>query len=354
MKILLSNGLWLLLFFVCLPFYRLDAQNSLSNSGESFRVMFYNVENLFDPYDDSLKRDEEFTPYGERHWTNYKFYDKLNKIYKVIMAVGEWQPPAIVGLSELENRFVLEKLIWETPLKNFDYKIIHHESPDRRGIDVGLIYRTSMFEPFHDEAIPVIFADDTSYKTRDILYVKGLIGGRQMVHIFINHWPSRYGGYLSTVNRRNEAAAILKQKTDSILSLTPNASIIIMGDFNDGPEDESFAKVLEAKLPETTIVPQNYYNLTLLKQYDWNFGTLKYRESWDIFDQVVVSGNLLIDDADLQVKDKKAHIFHADFLLEKDNTYLGYKPFRTFTGFKYNGGYSDHLPVFIDLIITNQ
>jgi len=354
LKNLLSNGLMLLLFFVCLSFYSLEAQNTESESGDAYRVMFYNVENLFDPYDDSLKRDEEFTPDGERHWTNYKFYDKLNKIYKVIMAVGEWQPPAIVGLSELENRFVLEKLIWETPLKNFDYRIIHHESPDRRGIDVGLIYRASMFEPFHDEAIPVVFADDTSYKTRDILYVKGLVGGKQMVHIFVNHWPSRYGGYMATVIRRNEAAAILKQKTDSLLAVNPRSAIIIMGDFNDGPHDESFAKVLKAIMPESEIIPQNYYNLSLLKQDDWNFGTLKYRESWDIFDQVVVSGNLLMENADLMIKDKKACIFHADFLLEKDNTYLGFKPFRTFTGFKYNGGYSDHLPVYLDLIIKNK
>lgn len=318
---------------------------------ESFRVMFYNVENLFDPYDDSLKRDEEFTPEGERHWTNHKFYDKIQKVYKVIMAVGEWHAPAIVGMCELENRFVLEKLINETPLKKFSYKILHFESPDRRGIDVGLIYRSTMFDPFHSEAVQVVFPDDTSYHTRDILYVKGLLDGQEMVHIFINHWPSRYGGYLKTVERRNQAAAILKTKTDSLLAINPNTSIIIMGDFNDGPEDESFTKVLKVKSPEMEIIPNSYYNLSLGKTDDWNFGTLKYRESWNVFDQVVVSGGLLAPNSKLQVSDKKAVIFHEDFLLEEDKTYLGFKPKRTFTGFKYNGGYSDHLPVFIDLII---
>jgi len=349
MKKLLYSRQILVLFFVLLTLNGVFAQSKDTVQHETFRLMFYNLENLFDPYDDSLKRDEEFTPNGERHWTNHKFYDKINKIYKVIVAVGEWQPPAIVGICEIENRFVVETLINKTPLKNYGYQIVHYESPDRRGIDVGLIYRSSMFELFYSEAIPVTFTDDTAYKTRDILYAKGLIGGRQMVHIFINHWPSRYGGYLATVDRRNHAAAILKQKTDSLLAANPSAAIVIMGDFNDGPQDESFSKVLKAKYPDTEIFNQDYYNLTLAKQENWNYGSLKYRENWDIFDQIVVSGNLLNPKSALRVIDKKAVIFHADFLLEDDNSFLGQKPFRTFTGFKYNGGYSDHLPVFFDL-----
>ena len=320
---------------------------------ENYRIMFYNVENLFDAYDDSLKRDEEFTPGGERHWTNYKFYEKLNKVYKVIMAVGEWQPPAVVGISEIENRFVLEKLIGETPLKNFKYRIVHHESPDRRGIDVAMLYREDYFEPFYNEAIPVVFADDTTYKTRDILYVKGLIGQQQMVHIFINHWPSRYGGYLATVNRRNTAARILKKHTDSILMLNPQSAIIIMGDFNDGPEDQSFSEVLKAIPPSDTILPTALYNLMLAQQDDWSYGTLKYRDNWDVFDQLVVSGGLLQGQSGIKIHLDKAIIFHDDFLLENDNRYMGMKPRRTFVGFKYNGGFSDHLPVYIDLLLTD-
>ncbi len=337
------------LFFITCPAL---SQTAEKQAEQSFRVMFYNVENLFDVYDDSLKRDEEFTPDGPRRWTNYKFYDKLNKIYKVIMAVGEWSPPAIVGVCEIENRFVLEKLIDETPLSNYNYRIIHHESPDRRGIDVGLLYRSNMFEPFYDEAIEVSFADDPDYKTRDILYVKGLMGEKEMVHIFINHWPSRYGGYLTTVSRRNHAAVTLKQKTDSLLQINPNSAIIIMGDFNDGPADESFARILNAKNPDGEVLPENYYNLTLAEQEGWNFGSLKYRESWNLFDQVVANGSLLNPQSDFYINGNKALIFHADYLLEQDKTYLGKKPYRTFTGFKYNGGYSDHLPVYFDLILN--
>ncbi len=337
-----------LFFLLLVPIFGI-AQNDIPEDTDSFRIMFYNVENLFDPYDDSLTRDEEFTPEGERYWTNYKFYDKLNKVYKVIMAVGGWEPPAIVGLCEIENRFVLEKLIDETPLKNFGYRIVHHESPDRRGIDVALLYRESCFEPFYDEAIKVTFADDTAYHTRDILYVKGLLGQREMLHIFINHWPSRYGGYLATVERRNTAAQILKTHTDSILSVNPETAIVIMGDFNDGPTDESISKVIGAGNPDEEIVLGRYYNITLADQDGWNHGTIKYRADWDIFDQVIVSGYLLNDESGVQVYLDRAVIFHEDFLLEEDDRYLGIKPYRTFTGFKYNGGYSDHLPVYIDL-----
>lgn len=349
MNIKITNIAVKILFFVFLS-ATAHSQETEMKPADGFRIMFYNVENLFDPYDDSLKRDEEFTPEGERHWTNYKFYEKLNKVYKVIMAVGEWEPPAIVGLCEIENRFVLDQLINKTPLKNFGYRIIHHESPDRRGIDVALLYRKDFFEPFSDQAIPVIFPDDTTYKTRDILYVKGLVGQKEMVHIFINHWPSRYGGYLATVERRNTAAKTLKLHTDSLLALNPQSAIIIMGDFNDGPEDESFKKVLKAKPPDDPVLNTSLYNLTLAPRNNWNYGTLKYRENWDVFDQVVVSGGLLSGESRLRIHLDRAEIFHDAFLLEKDERYLGLKPFRTFTGFKYNGGFSDHLPVFIDLI----
>lgn len=350
MKYLSINAAIPLLFFLICPSARILAQDSPVLSAERFRVMFYNVENLFDPYDDSLTRDEEFTPDGDRYWTNYKFYDKLNKVYKVIMAVGRWEPPAVIGLCEVENRFVLEKLIDETPLKGYGYRIIHHESPDRRGIDVALLYREAFFEPLHDEAITVRFSDDTTYHTRDILYVKGLVMHREMIHVFVNHWPSRYGGYLATVNRRNTAASILKNHADSIMEANPNSSVVMMGDFNDNPQDESFTDILQALPPAGDIDLKQYYNLMLAGQENWNYGTLKYRENWDIFDQVVVSGSLL-EQKGLNVFLDKAFIFHDDFLIEEDERYLGIKPFRTFTGFKYNGGFSDHLPVYFDLTI---
>jgi len=337
------------LFFL-FPLFNFSAfgQEALSCKDNSARIMFYNVENLFDIYDDSLTRDEEFTPDGERRWSNRRFYNKLNNIYKVIMAVGQWEPPAIIGLCEIENRFVLEKLIYETPLKNFGYKIIHYDSPDRRGIDVALLYREGCFIPFHHEPVQVIFPHDTARKTRDILYVKGLLFDKEMVHIFVNHWPSRFGGYMASKTSRETAARTLKHKTDSLFTINPNLNILIMGDFNDNPSDESLNVVLKAGNPEKNASNGELYNLMKLFT-DRNLGTLKYREGWDIFDQFIVSGNLLQSESNVRIKDFRAEIFSTDFLLEDDKTFFGKKLFRTYNGFKYTGGYSDHLPVYLDI-----
>lgn len=319
-----------------------------------YRLMFYNVENLFDVVDDPDKRDDEFTPEGSRRWTNKRFYAKLNNIYKVIMAVGKWEPPAVVGLCEVENEFVLNRLIYETPLKRFNYKIIHYDSPDGRGIDVGLIYRDDQFTPLHSEPVPVTFPDEPTDKTRDILYVKGLIGDREMVHIFINHWPSRFGGYMETRPKRNRAAEILKHKTDSLFAINPSVSIVIMGDFNDGPEDESIAEVLLAKKVMNTPDTASLYNLMLAERPGWKFGTLKFREYWDTFDQVIVSGGLLLQTGSLSVDPEPEVIFHDDFLMKEDERYMGKQLFRTYSGFSYLGGYSDHLPVFVDIWLRNE
>lgn len=345
--------IWIVASLCIFPFVNGDVfgQELSDNYTNSARVVFYNVENLFDIYDDSLTRDEEFTPEGERHWNNRKFYSKINSVYKVIMAMSESGPPALVGLSEIENRFVLEKLVNETPLKNFGYKIIHYESPDWRGIDVALLYRDEMFEPLFSEAIPVKFPFDTASRTRDILYAKGLLLDSDTLHIFVNHWPSRYGGYMPTVPKRNHAAKILRSVTDSILQVNENAAILITGDFNDGPNDESISKILNTKDPYEYNLQSDYYNLMLNKQDDWPYGSLKYQQGWDKFDMMIVSGALLDVDSPLQVYEKKATIFHPTFLLENDLTYLGQKPNRTYIGFKYHGGFSDHLPVFVDIMV---
>ncbi len=252
----MENNLPRFLFLVMLIPVIVWSQN-LQNSGNTEnrdRIMFYNVENLFDIYNDSLTNDDEFTPEGERRWNNYRFYKKLNNLSKVIISIGEWDPPAVVGLCEIENRFVLNKLIYETPLKNFDYKIIHSESPDRRGIDVALLYRKSKFEPLFYYPVRINFPGDTLSKTRDILYVKGVFSGIDTAHLFINHWPSRYGGYEDSKTKRLFVASVLRNKIDSIFFTEMNPGIIIMGDFNDEPWDESIADGLKAKRDTCHIV----------------------------------------------------------------------------------------------------
>lgn len=332
--------------------YFVTAQQQSSDEKQHYRIMFYNVENFFDTNDDPAIRDDEFTPQGARYWTPKRFFQKLMNIYKVIVAVGEWEPPAIVGLCEVENRYVLQKLIYDTPLKQFSYDIIHFDSPDSRGIDVAMIYRKDQFTPLHTEPITVFFPEDTSSKTRDILYVKGLLGDREMVHLFVNHWPSRYGGYMATKPKRNRAAEVLKHKTDSLLAINPNISIVVMGDFNDNPDDESVAQILKAEKPATEFQPGKLYNMMLREQSGWKYGSLKFREHWDTFDHIIVSGGLLDTASVVSISPAGAVIFHADFLLQPDERYMGMQLFRTYVGFKYQGGYSDHLPVYVDVILN--
>lgn len=316
---------------------------------DAYKIMFYNVENLFDTENDSLKNDEEFLPSGDRYWTKSKYFNKLNNIYKVIIAVGKWNPPAIVGICEIENRSVLNDLVNNTPLVKFEYQVIHHESPDRRGIDVGLLYRDDFFKPLYDKAITVNFAENPDYKTRDILYVKGIANNTDTLHIFVNHWPSRWSGQLESEGNRVTAAQTLKNNVDSIFKINPNANIIIMGDFNDTPVNKSLKDVLKANLNYNSIETNQLYNLSYLLEQTQNIGSHKYQGEWTMLDQFIVSGFLLDKKNKVYSTLNDVHVFNQDFLMEPDESFYGYKPYRTFIGYRYNGGYSDHLPIYLIL-----
>ena len=316
---------------------------------DSYKIMFYNVENLFDTFNDSLKNDEEFLPNGTRFWNTYKYYSKLNNIYKVIIAIGGWNPPAIIGLCEIENRKVLNDLVNNTPLVKFEYQIVHKESPDRRGIDVGLLYRKEFFQPLYYEAIPINFPDNPESKTRDILYVRGIAKNSDTLNIFINHWPSRWGGQLESEGRRLFVASVLKSKIDSIFTSNPQSNIIVTGDFNDYPDNKSINEVLNASQNYDQITDNQLYNLSSFLYKSKNIGSNKYQGNWGVLDQFFVSGNLLNKENKVFTSFDDIYIFNADFLLEPDEGYFGYKPNRTFIGYKYNGGYSDHLPTYLIL-----
>jgi predicted extracellular nuclease len=311
--------------------------------------MFYNVENLFDTFNDSLINDEEFLPQGNRFWNKYKYYSKLNNIYKVIIAVGEWNPPAIIGLCEIENKKVISDLVNNTPLVKFEYKIIHQESPDRRGIDVALLYRDELFSPIYHEAIPINFPGKPESKTRDILYVKGIVKNTDTLDIFINHWPSRWGGQLESEERRVFVASVLKAKVDSIFKSNPKSNIVITGDFNDYPENKSINNILNASQDFDQITENILLNLSSIIPNSKNIGTNKYQGEWGVLDQFIVSGNLLNKGNKMYTSINDIHIFNPDFLLEPDEAYFGYKPKRTYVGYKYNGGFSDHLPIYLIL-----
>ncbi|MGB0176857.1 MAG: endonuclease/exonuclease/phosphatase family protein [Owenweeksia sp.] len=318
----------------------------LAQPDDKVRVAFYNLENLFDPSDDTLKNDEEFTPQGQRYWSNYRYREKSHRMAKAILSIGEWDAPDIVGVAEIENRKVLEDLVQSPVLAKFDYDIIHFESPDRRGIDVGMIYRRDRFTLIASRNIPVTTPEDPGFATRDILYASGTIFSGDTIHLFYCHWPSRYGGQQQSEPKRILAALTVKKITDSILNTDPLATIIVAGDFNDEWTNYSLKDVLEARVPETNSKPKTLYNL--MAAMDAAAGSHRYRGQWAYLDQVIVSNGLL-NNSGVEAWEHRAFIVSHDFLLETDEKYPGSQPFRTFIGMKYHGGFSDHLPVYIDL-----
>ncbi len=343
---------YLLLFFILYTIVITQAQSLLQDSSSIFRIVFYNIENLFDPTDDSLKNDDAFTPEGFNHWTYKKMRKKVNDIAKVLLAIGEREPPVIIGLAEIENLYVLKQLCYNSPLKKYRYHIVHYESPDMRGIDVAMLYRKEKFNLLHSEPISVIFPFEPQSKNRDILYAIGTFPNGDSLHLFINHWTSRYGGYAATIPKRNYYAQLIRNKADTLLQQNPQSYILITGDLNDYPTDESVSQVLQAS--ELNNGEATLYNLMFRFLKMANMGTHKREDFWGCLDQMIVSKALVNKESSLQVKDHEAHIFNADFLLEPDEKYGGDKLFRTYLGPKYIGGYSDHLPIYLDIQLKKR
>jgi len=316
-----------------------------------FKAVFYNFENLFDTEDDTLKWDEQFLPSGDKHWTYFKYKTKLQNLAKVITAAGGWQDAAIVGACEIENAFVLEELTTKSPLKKLNYKFIHKESPDKRGIDVALLYQEEQFTPIYYNHIQINFPNNSKSKTRDILYVKGLTNNSDTLHIFVNHWPSRWGGQMKTEAKRIFVAQTLRTQVDSLFKAIDNPNIIIMGDFNDTPTDISVTEYLKAKAPEKNIKNKELYNLLYPLSLTLN-GTHPFHGHWAVLDHMIVSSSLLNKKNSIYATEKSAYPFRASFLLEKDDKYGGERTNRSYIGFKYHGGYSDHLPVILDLFFN--
>lgn len=327
-------------------------KNSDSEQRGPVRVMFYNVENLFDIYDDPYINDEEFLPNGVKHWNFTKYKQKLDNIAKVITAVGEWETPEIIGLCEIENLKVLEDIIKNTSLSKVKYGIVHKDSPDKRGIDVAILYRKDRVKPLSYRAIAVEFPGESFRPTRDILYFECLVNDEDTIHYFVNHWPSRWGGAKKSEPKRIRAAKTLRKFTDSLLKKNPNAKIIITGDFNDDPNDKSLKKILGAKKVSDKS-SSHLYNLSLQYLEPGVRGSLKYRGNWNVFDQFIVSDALLNAKSGLSTSVGDCHIFYGtpnnEFLLEKDTRNVGMQPSRTYWGMKFHGGFSDHLPVYLDL-----
>ncbi len=329
----------------------LEKHDASPRLGKGIRVLFYNTENLFHPENDSLKRDDDFTPRGLKGWSYYRYNQKLSNIYKVIMAVGGWEPPAIIGFCEVENKKTLDDVVNQTPLKKFGYEVIHEESPDRRGIDVGLIYRPEKFQYISHEAINVTFPFDSSLKTRDILHVKGIVLGKDTLSVFVNHWPSRWGGQAKSEPKRTYVASLVRKEIDKLYAANPNAKVVVLGDLNDYSDNISLTEVLQAKGDMDDIQEGQLYNYMSELGKNWQLGSHKYKGHWGTLDHIIVSEPLLHDIRPNHLKASQlgGQIFAARFLLSEDPQYLGLQPFRTYAGPRFLGGFSDHLPIYIDL-----
>lgn len=330
--------------------FLINAQ-SFSDGPPTLRAVFYNVENLFDTYKDTLKNDEEFIPQGIRAWHYKRFLKKVQDLGKTLVAVGEWEAPGIIGLCEIENRFVLNQLLKNSALSRLNYQVVHYESPDTRGIDVAMFYRHDKFKKLHSEPLKVAFPGPDARPTRDILYVKGIALNTDTLHVFVNHWPSKYGGVMATEPLRHFTGAYLKSKADSILRHDPHANILLMGDFNDEPNEASMTQHLKARLDTNGIQRGELYNLMAPFYTRANVGTHKFRENWSVIDQFVVSSALINSKGKLAIHPRSAFIYSAEFLLEDDPTHTGKRPFRTYSGMTYAGGYSDHLPIVVDFVV---
>ncbi|MDR1225671.1 MAG: endonuclease [Prevotellaceae bacterium] len=336
-----------IVFFILLFVHALPAQNRALAEGD-VRIMFYNTENYFWPLVDSLDPlpPKDYSTSGSHHWTWNRFEKKTGDLYKVIASVGELTPPALIGLCEVENRWVLNRLIYETPLAKYPYGIVHQDSPDGRGIDVALLYQKSTFNLLGRKFFPVTLSNGR--KTRDILYAKGVVNELDTLHVLVCHMPSKYGGAVFSETSRMEAAKTLRKITDSLLHSSTRANIVVMGDFNDTPDSKSVAEALCASNNLDGNSPDSLYNLAIAAHKS-GVGSIKFQGKWELIDLIFVSGNLLNVNEPIYCISNAYRIFFAPYLLENDNAYTGQKPYRTYNGFKYNGGISDHLPAVLDL-----
>ena len=330
--------------------------------GRSYVIGFYNLENLFDTYHDAGKNDYEYLPDGANQWTEVKYEKKLHNMATVIRAMHDdnkvWH--AVLGVSEIENRHVLEDLVAQPEIAEADFQIVHHDGPDRRGVDVALLYRPSVFKVIESRSIPFDFGSDSKveftltqeeqddFRTRDILMVRGLLGG-EMFAFFVAHLPSRTGGKGGDL--RSRGGEIMYREAMKLEKEFPGIKIVAMGDMNDNPTDDSMAKYMHAREKIEDVGDEDFFSpfLSMLKA---GYGSLAYQGEWNIYDIIVVNSELVKAKRGtlglIPIVKKKFYgrVFHKPFMTQQEGQYKG-TPFRTSSGGAFINGYSDHYPTYI-------
>ncbi len=311
-----------------------------------YGVAFYNLENLFDTINANGSYDLEFSPHGSRQWNSHKYWSKIkNMAYAISRLTTPTTPkgPAIIGVSEIENKSVLDDLVRDPQIRSLGLQVVHHDSPDRRGVDVGLLYNPRFFR-FESVTNHTLVIDNyPTFRTRDQMCVTGMLGDRR-VSVIVNHWPSRLGGQEQSSYLREAAAALSKHIADSVWAVDPSRGVIIMGDLNDDPDDKSCRQVLGAVKKAKDADPHGFYNPWWSLLRDKGIGTLAYKSQWNLFDQIIISGNLLEENSDeLDMVYFKSQVHNHEFLRDTEGTRVGY-PRRTFSAGVWLNGYSDHFP----------
>lgn len=329
---------FLLLIILSLP-------AATEGKAQPFRVMFYNTENFFDTKDDPKTNDDEFTPAGSRHWSPYRYRNKLQQIAKVIVATGEWQAPAIVGLCEIENDSVLHNLLTYTPLREEGYEYRLTTGSDMRGINIALLYQPAQFACIGNRSCPIPFSH-TQKRSRDLLHVWGKVTPSDTLDIFVCHFPSQSGGQKATETDRMDAARYLRHLCDSLFQIRTNPAILVMGDFNDRPHQKSIQRIESAE-------NNPLLNLFSDEKASELPGSTKYRYNWQQFDQLFLSETFFRPASPIRYIENSAQTMQFPFLTTPDEKYGNLRPFRTYHNYQYEGGFSDHFPLRADFLIAS-
>ena len=348
---------FVLIFLLIIPLM------SCAQGKRSYVIGFYNLENLFDTYHDEGKNDYEYLPDGANQWTEAKYAKKLHNMASVIRAMKDenkvWH--ALLGVSEIENRHVLEDLVSQPEIAEANYQIVHYDGPDRRGVDVALLYRPNQFKVLESKSIPFDFnssiefslneEEKAYFRTRDILMVRGMLGN-EMFAVFVAHLPSRIGGKGNDL--RSRGGEIMYQESMKLMEAYPDIKIVAMGDMNDNPTDPSMAVYMHGKENIDEVEQEDFFSpfVSMLKS---GYGSLAYQGEWNIYDIIVVNANLCRGEG-LKIRPivkKKFYgrIFNPPFMTQQEGPYAG-TPFRTFSGGAFIGGYSDHYPTYI--VVSNK
>ncbi len=314
-------------------------------------IGFYNLENFYDTINDPAINDEDFTPNGLYAYTGSVYNEKVENLVEVISQLGTEKVSeglSLMGTAEIENDAVLQSVCDHPKMKNKHWKFVHFDGPDARGVDCALFYNTQNFKVLEAHSLDVDLGSDGSddkYKTRDVLFVKGKLKG-EIVYVFVNHWPSRRGGEAATAPKRKIAAGVSKKIIDSLMKIDPTTKVILMGDLNDDPINESMTKVLGCKAKIKDTKAGGLYN-PWVDFYKKGYGTMAFNDAWGLFDQIVVSYGF-VNNTNTGLQFQMAEVFNKSFMIQKNGPYKNY-PKRSFSNNVWNNGYSDHFPTIIYL-----